>query len=183
MTSGIYSLVFADTYVYIGKSINIENRWKQHWDKMSSGKAAKNVQEAFDRYGEPKASIIVECHPDHIDILETIAISKNSHLPLLNSASTVDVSEADAALILKNGNLIVKSTPDHIREILNLRNMLEEQASTLEEYDRKGMILPKGIAEIRSKNKQLETELASAATAVRYWKAEAQKSWWQRLFS
>jgi len=183
MTSGIYSLIFADTYVYIGKSINIENRWKQHLDKMSAGKAAKNVQDAFNKYGMPKASIVVECHPDHIDILETITIEHNKHHSLLNSAGTTEVSKLDADLIVKNGNLITKSTADHIREILNLRNIVSEQASTLEEYNRKGMVIPKDIAVTRTKVTELEAELQTAANAVRYWKAEAQKSWWQRLFS
>ena len=187
MTSGIYALVFAGTYVYIGKSINIENRWKQHWEKMSSGKAAKNVQDAFNRYGYPATKIVAECHPDHIDLLETITIRTNKHLPLLNSAGTAEISQVDADLLVKNGNLITKSTADHIREINNLRQIVEESNATIESYETKGITTPEKLAKEKIKSairiNELESEIASATKAVLYWKAEAQKSWWQRLFS
>ncbi|MFI3219384.1 MAG: GIY-YIG nuclease family protein [Methylococcales bacterium] len=83
MTSGVYQLTFSSGDTYIGKSINIEERWKQHTNKMYKGTAAKNMQAAFNAYGAPMGRILRECHEDHIDVVESCFISRNK--PTLNS--------------------------------------------------------------------------------------------------
>jgi len=83
MTSGVYQLTFSNGDTYIGKSINIEERWKQHTNKMYKGTAAKNMQAAFNAYGAPMGRILRECHEDHIDVVESCFISRNK--PTLNS--------------------------------------------------------------------------------------------------
>lgn len=183
MTTGIYSLIFGGTYVYIGKSINIETRWKQHWDKMVKGKAAANVQEVFNRYGEPQASVVVECHPDHIDLLETLVIRHNKHLNLLNSAGTANINEEDGKVLIKNGDLIVKSTADHIREIVNLREYVEDREEVISNYKKNGIVLPPDTAKLVKENKDLIKQRDELIKVNRLLSQEAAKSWWQRLFS
>lgn len=83
MTSGVYQLTFSSGDTYIGKSINIEERWKQHYNKFTKGTAAKNMQAAYNRYGAPNGHILVKCHEDHIDVVEACYINRNK--PTLNS--------------------------------------------------------------------------------------------------
>ena len=83
MTSGVYQLNFSDGSTYIGKSIHIEERWKQHMNKFYKGTAAKPMQAAFRRCGDPTGRILVECHEDHIDVVESCYISRCK--PILNS--------------------------------------------------------------------------------------------------
>lgn len=88
MTSGIYLLTFHSGKHYVGKSVDIERRWEQHFKAMESGKAAANIQAEYDAYGFPVCNIIKECHQDHLDVLEPIYIeafikegSLNSDIP------------------------------------------------------------------------------------------------------
>lgn len=83
MTSGVYQLTFSNRDNYIGKSINIEERYKQHMNKFYKGTAAKPMQRAFNTYGAPTSEIIRICHEDHIDVVEACFISRNK--PTLNS--------------------------------------------------------------------------------------------------
>ena len=52
-------------------------------NKMYKGTAAKAMQTAYARYGEPTGLILVECHEDHIDVVEASLIAR--HKPTLNS--------------------------------------------------------------------------------------------------
>lgn len=83
MTSGVYQLTFTDGNTYIGKSINIEERYKQHMNKFYKGTAAKPMQAAYNKCGAPNACIIRECHEDHIDVVESCFIARDR--PTLNS--------------------------------------------------------------------------------------------------
>ena len=83
MTSGVYQLTFPNGDTYIGKSINVEERWKQHCNKMTKGTAAKNMQAAWNSHRNFNADILVECHEDHIDVVEASLIVR--HRPTLNS--------------------------------------------------------------------------------------------------
>src|SRR5665647_1156020 len=88
MTSGVYKLTFSSGKTYIGKSINIDNRWKQHADKFAKGKAATNMQAEYDICGYPTGSIMCECHDDHIDTVEACFI--NRFQPELNGTYPPD---------------------------------------------------------------------------------------------
>ena len=62
MTSGIYKLTFSDGTTYIGKSVDIERRWKEHADKFAKRTAAKAMQYAYDTCGMPSTSVISVLH-------------------------------------------------------------------------------------------------------------------------
>jgi predicted GIY-YIG superfamily endonuclease len=64
MSYGIYKLSFKQTSkVYIGRSEDIENRYKQHLSVLKSKNVKhynKALQLAYDKYGDPKLDIL-EC--------------------------------------------------------------------------------------------------------------------------
>jgi excinuclease UvrABC nuclease subunit len=51
MTCGIYKLTFSSGLFYIGKSLNIEKRWQQHFDSMQKNKSAAAVQAQYNMLG------------------------------------------------------------------------------------------------------------------------------------
>ncbi len=124
MTSGVYLLTFSDGNNYVGKSINIERRWKEHGEKMEKGIAAKNMQQAFKRCGHAHAQILLKCHPDHIDIMESYYICKLR--PTLNSADTVAISHRDIQLFDVNKHMLEFSTSDHIQLIADQQDRLNK---------------------------------------------------------
>lgn len=201
MTSGVYELTFSSGDRYIGKSINIETRWKQHFDKLLKGTAAKNMQDAYRRYGMPSGDILCTCHSDHIDILEACYISR--HNPELNSDRPSDpfqgVSEAVLNNLLRNTNIFDASTWQHIEVISNLtsdKSRLTEEVEELEELN--DLLLVKRSAEEiataagrRVKELQrnvttLKCELADVHENLRSTKEQLDYynlPWWKRWFS
>ena len=91
MISGIYKFVFSNGSFYIGKSADIENRWKQHTREMQKGKHTKSVQKMYDAYGLPEFSILTECHEHHIDIMESYFI--NGYWGISNMLNTTKPKE------------------------------------------------------------------------------------------
>lgn len=85
MTSGIYELTFPNGETYVGKSVNITNRWKQHADKLSKGTAAANMQAAVysNRFNNIAGRVLLEVHPDLLDMYENYYI--NTLKPKLNT--------------------------------------------------------------------------------------------------
>lgn len=75
MTIGIYCLHFEGTdKVYIGQSINIENRFHQHLRSFENGTASKKLFEACALYGLPKLLVLTECDTPELDQLENMAM-------------------------------------------------------------------------------------------------------------
>lgn len=73
MTTGIYLLTFKKPVWgwYIGKSVDIENRYSQHILSLTSGTHTKKLQDAFYKCKKPpELKILAECHKDWLDILE-----------------------------------------------------------------------------------------------------------------
>lgn len=72
MTIGIYGLYWEEQdLIYIGKSGNIEKRFKEHIRNMRSNKHSNyKVQEAYDSYKEPKYFVVEVCKPIDLDELE-----------------------------------------------------------------------------------------------------------------
>jgi hypothetical protein len=126
MTSGIYLVNFSGNAYYIGKSNDLERRWKEHRTKFQKGTAAKLMQAAYDRWGMPDFTVHVVCHEDHIDLLESICISHNKHI-LLNTTQPQQVSVEDREVLLSNADLMRISTADHIRKILELKDSLRDE--------------------------------------------------------
>lgn len=86
MASGIYQLEFETGHRYIGKSVDIATRWKQHTEKLQKGTAAKPMMEAYAASGFtlPQGQVLLECHPDLLDLYEGMYI--NLYTPELNTA-------------------------------------------------------------------------------------------------
>lgn len=76
MTQGIYSLSWNTIdKLYIGQSIDIERRYRDHLSKLRRGVHAKKLQQAFDTYGIPQLTILFEENdPLRLDSLELEAI-------------------------------------------------------------------------------------------------------------
>ena len=128
MASGIYIINFSGCAYYIGKSNDIERRWREHTTKFQKGTAAKAMQEAYDLYGMPEFRIHIECHEDHADLLESISIEHNRHL-LINTTQPKIISEEDREVILANKDLIQLSTAEHLRIIGISETALNEERS------------------------------------------------------
>jgi hypothetical protein len=75
MTCGIYKLEFKGLDgVYIGQSINIEIRYISHKYSLKKGTGARKLQEAYNIYGAPSLSILLECTEEELNINEQEAI-------------------------------------------------------------------------------------------------------------
>lgn len=76
MTIGIYLLTFPGTSkVYIGQSVNIENRIPQHLYRLKHNQSSPRLQEAYSKYGIPSGKILLECSIEELDNNEKEAIS------------------------------------------------------------------------------------------------------------
>ncbi len=197
MISGIYQLTFPDGSRYIGKSINIEERWSQHLDKMKKGTAAKNMQQAWNTYRNFDAEVIFECHPDHIDIMEECLIARLK--PELNTTRPVDrlpgVYGDDFEKLIKYFRY---STESHITTLLdldrrldmahknieNLEEALEEiqQQRTREEIEadvnNRIESLARDCSELITENEVVSEENKKLRKSLQL----ANRSWWQKLF-
>lgn len=80
MESGIYKIVcIPNQMVYIGQSIDVSNRWKQHLNDLRNNKHCnKGLQEDFLKYGEInfEFSIVATCEASVLDLLELHYIDK-----------------------------------------------------------------------------------------------------------
>ena len=121
MTSGIYELTFAKDVTYIGKSINIDNRFKEHVSNLLRNKAAAKMQAAYKQHGLPTIKVLLACHPDHIDIMETGFISELQ--PQLNTVQLGDLVPLD--FLLNNADLLQVGTTEHVKFIVGLSTELE----------------------------------------------------------
>lgn len=76
MTQGIYSLSWNTIdKLYIGQSIDIERRYRDHLSKLRRGAHARKLQEAFNTYGTPYLTILFEeNNQSRLDSLELEAI-------------------------------------------------------------------------------------------------------------
>lgn len=93
MTIGIYCLLFQKTHkVYIGKSINIEQRFCSHLSSMRVGTSPKKLQSAYNIYGEPTLEVLSECVEQELFLNERELIFEfNSVLDGFNTSSGGDV--------------------------------------------------------------------------------------------
>ena len=75
MTCGIYKLNFLGTdKVYIGQSINIEKRYKQHLLNIKNKTANSKLLEAHTKYGTPELEVLSECDISDLDSYENECI-------------------------------------------------------------------------------------------------------------
>ena len=98
MTCGIYKLVFSNTSkVYVGQSIHIEVRFRQHLYKLRTNRAAKLMQEAYKVYGEPIMEVLCTCSEDSLNTLEGQYIEKYGSL--INGFNTLEVNHSSIGRI------------------------------------------------------------------------------------
>lgn len=198
MTSGIYKLTFPSGNTYIGKSINIENRWKQHFDKMNKRTAAALMQAEFNIYGYPECAIVFECHDDHIDLVEACFI--NRVRPKLNGTYPDDpfkgITEGGFDSLM--GFLSV-STLDHISTICGLKEDAHSQASLIEKVQLSNNTLMisrseeevkhdvhKRIKSLTNSLKERESSISKLEESNKLMKAKLAyltKPWWEKLFN
>lgn len=93
MTIGIYKLNFTGTdKTYVGQSINIERRFKEHIVSLKKGFANCKLLNAFIHYGTPTIEILCECSALELNKLEDEAIeifnSVDNGFNLLFNATT-----------------------------------------------------------------------------------------------
>lgn len=76
MACGIYKLNFNTTNkVYIGQSINIEKRFKEHIRDLNNNSHSIKMNEAFKLFGPPNLEVLIECTSIELDTIENEAIS------------------------------------------------------------------------------------------------------------
>lgn len=171
MKSGIYLLEFSDGSFYIGKSTDIDKRWNQHRKNMSDGKHTKKVQEAFNRCGAPTFRVVMWCHADHIDIMETYYINEAWGSPkLLNTTKPPKFSQKELNILEQtlDSEIWSISTFEHLLSISNTQEELRKLKGTVSKS--------KSVSKLKSLEYEVEDLRA------RY-KALHDASWWDRLFN
>lgn len=163
MTSGIYRLEFKDGSFYIGKSVDIPKRWKQHRKAFEDRTHTKNMQAAHDRCGAPKYIIIKECHPDHIDIMENYFIGLNwDKQGILNSTRPVWYTDSDIEVMAKTPpDLWDISTFEHLKLLFKLSS----QVSNLETFISKSEKAKK-LKELEATNKAQLSEIINLQAEI-----------------
>lgn len=197
MISGIYKITFPSGKRYIGKSIDVDTRWKQHTDKLRKGDAAKNMQEQWNTYREFIGEVIFECHPDHIDIMESYFIARlNPELnttrpadpfPGLHGSAIDDMSQWFQMSTLKHTQYLNEFT----KQVDNLMEVNEDLLKDLKQAARKrseeeiktevGKQLSLAIKESNKKDKEianLNQQISSLSRHIQY----LNQPWWKKLF-
>ena len=169
MTTGIYQLTFSSGKRYIGQSIDVEARWKQHTDKFRKGTAAKPMQAEFHASGYPDADLLLECHKDHLDMMESMYINSNciahKHL-MLNTSIPKDYTNAEIYTIDKNVEYLKYS----IVQLIHQASTAKANISNLENA------APPNV-------KALKEDIQKLIKVNQMLSLEASKSWWQKLFN
>lgn len=188
MASGIYRLTFSSGKFYIGKSLDLETRWKQHFNKFATGKAARPMQVEYDRCGLPKTEVIYHCHQDHIDIMEEWLIDQFKCGDMLNTTyPKIERTEEVADVINNNRELLQFCTWDHLRLITNSDRRIAQAEhaqvtaeEALQEYKDKGYIIDDDYKELLElANEFKDRHFASKAELKRL----KELGWWDRLFN
>lgn len=113
---GIYKLQFSNNYAYIGQSIDLARRKKQHIYGMTSGRHYNNsIVQAFKEYGEPEFLVLEECAIEQLNARELHYVSIEA-LTLLNKAPIVGTS--DPELILHHNKKYSKEQILKVAELL-----------------------------------------------------------------
>ncbi len=103
MTIGIYCLTFYSTNkVYVGQSIDIERRYKEHLQKLKNNTHTVKLLNAYTTYGVPSIKILCICSKESLNMYEDIFIQyynsstegfnhleKSTDLPTPNNSGTL----------------------------------------------------------------------------------------------
>lgn len=188
MASGIYRLTFSSGKYYVGKSLDLETRWKQHFNKFALGKAARPMQLEYDRCGLPETEVIFSCHRDHIDILEELLIAQFKGPDMLNTTyPDCELTDEVAILINRSHDLLKQSTFEHIKQLHDAGDKIasaelreQEAQEQLQDLRTRGYIVNEDYLEVV----ELANEFKARATKR---KKELERlqglGWWDRLFN
>lgn len=188
MASGIYRLTFSSGKYYIGKSLDLETRWKQHFNKFATGKAARPMQLEYDRCGLPQTEVIFDCHKDHIDILEELLIEQFKGPDMLNTTyPDCDLTDKVAILINKSRELLHYSTFEHLEMIHSSQDRITKAQQSqldaeqaLEDYKANGYIIDQDYLDMVALANEFKARMLTRKDElVRLSKL----SWWDRLFN
>lgn len=175
MTTGIYQLNFNDQAFYIGQSLDIEQRWRQHTDKFRKGTAAQKMQYAYNKVGMPNFYYVLECHKDYLDIMEGYYISiQKTHPNCLNSSQPKLDPAIDYQWLLDNPDLLKHSSVQVLTEAVSLTNQhmkLKEAHEDLQHSFNKEFMLHKAMVELREgkdENEQLVQEYYDRLTKTEH---------------
>lgn len=196
MSSGIYRLDFRSGATYVGKSINVYERFKDHMRSFEKGKAASRMQAEYDKWGPPEMEVIIEAHPDHIDILERYFIGAlkpelNTQLP--NELEVMDVESISSYFsLLKHSTVaIIRLCASQDKEMDELRIENEKLAASCQNlvtrfnekmYETKaGEQLRETELELNAIEEKLESVGADLDAALAQIE-ELKKPWYKKLF-
>ena len=162
MTSGIYQLNFDNHAFYIGQSVDMETRWKQHADKLKKGTAAAKMQEAYNHLGMPFAEILIRCHKDHLDAMENYFIHMRKTLPncLNTSAPKLDPT-VDYDWIMEYPHMLKFSSFEIMTSFIQAthdKKVIQEEHDDLKHNFNKEYMLHKAAVQLRDgkdENEQL----------------------------
>jgi hypothetical protein len=141
MDSGIYQLTYSTGQTYVGKSIHLHIRWKQHFDKLLKGKAAKNMQDAYEASDHcyPKTQVLLYCHPDMLDYYEGYFI--NYLKPDLNTSIPEELSEYSKGVLVNHANQgfakysVVAAIQVMNDQVVKIRELEEGAALQVQEFE------------------------------------------------
>lgn len=186
MTTGIYLLIFNSGKRYIGQSVDIESRWKQHFDKFRKGTAAKAMQQEFNNYGLPEAQVLLECHKDHLDMMESLYINhnmiKHRHI-MLNTSIPADYTNEQIAFITTHEHYLKRSSFKLMRSLNTAKDNIVHMQEELDTLHDQGIQLPPNTQALIRENTSLKEQYAKLVKVNQFLSLEASKSWWQKLFS
>ena len=194
MASGIYRLTFSSGKYYVGKSLDFDTRWKQHFNKFATGKAARPMQLEYDRCGLPKTEVLFSCHKDHIDILEEWLIDQLKGPDMLNTTyPAVERSKETCELINNSHELLDLSTWDHLNIIAKLKielgsaeEAIDEAERRLQKYKSEGYIIDddyREMVDLAQKYHNISKDLTqSCEIAAEELRRLKNRGWFARLF-
>jgi hypothetical protein len=191
MTSGIYKLTFKSGRFYIGKSIDIPVRWRQHYDKLRKGMGTVRMQIEFNRYHDYNQEVLLECHSDHIDIMETYFINCGNKELMLNTTFPTPLCRAEYEPILANPELLKYSTSEHIAALANQVSTIKELQAELDRCHKKPPVIIKNygdsttfIQELQAEIDELEIENEYLISRLEIVKGNVKKTnWFSRIFN
>ena len=132
MTIGIYKLSFNVDNIYIGQSIDIERRYKQHISAMKNKTNNPNLNNAFEIYGLPIMTIEQVCTISELNNLEDKFIIDYS---ITNKLLNIKQSSKDTPRLVGDSNGNSKFSNTQIVEVLYL--LTDEKPLSREEISNK----------------------------------------------
>ena len=173
-------LTFSSGKYYIGKSLDLETRWKQHFNKFATGKAARPMQLEYDRCGLPETEVIFDCHRDHIDILEELLIDQFKGPDMLNSTYPQVTRTDEVAILINNSrDLLRLSTFEHLQllhrveaKITEMREQKTAAEQVVKEYKTNGYIIDQDYTDMVDLVQQKQDELEDSEHLARIQRAE-----------